>query len=131
MSGCTGILASGGITRYFLSNPKVINGVSFYRVAEADVTFNPYANCYFTSRCRVQETLTHEIGHALGLGHSEDAAATMYPVAHFDNRCASLMEDDANAIRFIYPGVGAPPNPNPTPLDTNIATVTVEYRCEF
>ncbi len=86
-------------------------------------SLNPYANCYYTTRCRVQEVLTHEIGHALGLGHSDDSDATMYAYAHFDDRCASLAADDANAIRFMYPGSTAPPPP-PTPTPTPAPTPT-------
>ncbi|MGE0132066.1 MAG: FG-GAP-like repeat-containing protein [Blastocatellales bacterium] len=107
---CSGILAAAGIINYSLSQTKVINGITFYRAFEANMSFNPYARCYFGNSCNVREIATHEMGHALGLGHSADAAATMYAYAHFDGRCASLRSDDENAIRFIYPGT-APPAP--------------------
>src|SRR5262249_29182139 len=62
---------------------------------------------------RIQETVTHEIGHALGLAHSWigntntptsfELDATMYSVIHFDGRSAALRVDDVAGIRTIYP----------------------------
>lgn len=49
---------------------------------------------------RVGATATHEIGHALGLGHSADRAATMY--WHYDAEGAALAEDDRRGLRFLY-----------------------------
>jgi hypothetical protein len=103
-SGCGGILAVGGIVRYSTSDKKTVNGMTFNRGIEANVSFNPYALCNFSNRCQLQESLTHELGHALGLGHSTDASATMNAYAHFDGRCASLAADDTTGIRMIYPG---------------------------
>lgn len=104
--GCSGILAAAGIISYSLVQTRVVNGITFYRALEGNMSFNPYASCYFSNSCNVQEVATHEMGHALGLGHSLDSTATMYPYAHFDGRCAGLRTDDADAIRFIYPGSG-------------------------
>ena len=101
---CSGILAAAGIINYSLSQTRVINGITFYRAFEANMSFNPFASCYFSNSCNVREVATHEMGHALGLGHSSDTDATMYAFAHFDGRCASLRADDMNGIRFIYPG---------------------------
>ncbi|MGE0884030.1 MAG: FG-GAP-like repeat-containing protein [Blastocatellales bacterium] len=102
--GCSGILAAAGIISYSLVQTRVVNGITFYRAFEANMSFNPYASCYFNNSCNVQEVATHELGHALGVGHSLDSTATMYAYAHFDGRCAGLKTDDANAMRFIYPG---------------------------
>lgn len=104
--GCAGVLAIGGIWSYTPSVSKVINGTTFYKALQGHVSFNPAASCHFSQRCRVQEVLTHEIGHAIGFGHSNDGAATMYFQAHFDGRCASLRTDDANGANFVYPAGG-------------------------
>ncbi len=101
-SGCANILAWGGISA---TGPgtRVINGVNFRETRQGFVSFNPFASCHFTNRCNVQEVATHELGHALGLDHSQDSSATMAAFAHFDGRCASIRTDDENGIRFIYP----------------------------
>jgi hypothetical protein len=106
---CSGVLGAAGIVSYTLAQSRVINGVTFYRALEGNVSFNPYAACYLGNSCNFAEVATHELGHALGLGHSSDTSATMYPYAHFDGRCAGLGTDDANAIRFMYPGSSTPP----------------------
>lgn len=103
-SGCSGILAVGGIVRYSTSDTRTVSGMTFYRGIEANVSFNPYGLCNFANRCQLQESLTHELGHALGLGHSSDSTATMYAYAHFDGRCASVMSDDDTGISLVYPG---------------------------
>jgi hypothetical protein len=121
--GCSGILAAAGIISYSLTQTRVVNGITFYKALEGNMSFNPYASCYFGNSCNVQEVATHEMGHALGLGHSLDATATMYAYAHFDGRCAGLKSDDSDAIRFIYPGTGVTPPPAPTLL--SIATTSL------
>jgi ribosomal protein S16 len=117
-SSCSsGILAVASIASYDPSQIRVVNGVSFYKALESNISFNPFAACYFGDHCNVREITTHEMGHALGLHHSWDSSfggtptpieqqATMYWVAHFDGRCASLRTDDINGITFIYPASG-------------------------
>lgn len=104
---CSGLLAVSGIIRYTPSQTKVIGTTRFAKAVEANMSFNPYALCNFTSRCQIQEVLTHEMGHALGLGHSSDSSATMSPYIHFDNRCASIKTDDVQGITTIYPGASS------------------------
>lgn len=98
---CGGIRAVANIE---LTGPetKVINGTTFRRQIRGLISFNPYASCFFSNRCNVQEIATHEIGHTLGLHHSQDSTATMHSI-HSDGRCASIRTDDENGIRFIYP----------------------------
>ncbi len=47
-------------------------------------------------------TLTHEIGHALGLGHSSQAQALMYYSIDGKTK-ATVTEDDMDGINHLYP----------------------------
>jgi len=120
--GCASILAIGGLN-WDAGQRKTVNGVSFYAGNTGHVSFNPYASCDYDDHCKVREIATHEIGHALGFGHSWNPCsgcppptstqqeATMYGIAHFDGRCASLKQDDTDGILFMYPAVGGGPGP--------------------
>jgi hypothetical protein len=101
---CAGILAVSGIVRYLPGTTKNVGGITYGKAIEANMSFNPYALCNFSNRAQLQEIATHEMGHALGLGHTSDSSATMAPYIHFDNRAASLMSDDIRGITSIYPG---------------------------
>ncbi|MBM4397139.1 MAG: matrixin family metalloprotease [Deltaproteobacteria bacterium] len=60
----------------------------------------------------VENTVTHELGHALGLDHSQDFEATMYfkaPAGDVEKR--TLAEDDVEGLCTIYA-----PTPVPEPL---------------
>jgi hypothetical protein len=109
-SGCASILAWGGVSQTGFQT-RTINGTTFRQSIQGFVSMNPWASCSFGNNCNVQEILTHEIGHALGLGHSQFNDATMAPFAHFDGRCASIRTDDVNGIVAIYPGSGGGPGP--------------------
>ncbi|MCX6622074.1 MAG: matrixin family metalloprotease [Acidobacteria bacterium] len=64
----------------------------------------------------------HELGHALGLGHSDQPGAVMYPYYH---RATELNQEDIDAIQTLYaarkatspadPGPPAEPPPPSTP----------------
>jgi len=56
----------------------------------------------------------HEAGHALGLGHSDQPGAVMYPYYH---QATGLAQDDINAILQLYARQDAQPDPGtPTPV---------------
>ncbi|HEY3135432.1 MAG TPA: putative Ig domain-containing protein [Blastocatellia bacterium] len=107
---CARTLALGGIL-WDNSITKQVNGTTFARAYAGFISFNPYASCAFDDHCNVREITTHEMGHLLGLGHSADPNATMYSVAHFDGRCASLKQDDIDGITFLYPQQQIQPGP--------------------
>ena len=132
-----GALAVTSISDYDRNQTRVVNGVTFYKALEANLTFNPFVSCNFNDHCQLQEIMTHEMGHGLGLHHSWDASfggtpsasdqfATMYWVAHFDGRCASLKQDDMNGITFIYPATGGGPGPLTIVSTSPLGTGTVD-----
>jgi peptidoglycan hydrolase-like protein with peptidoglycan-binding domain len=51
----------------------------------------------------VQSTALHELGHALGLGHSADPSASMYASKPLGAIKRDLAQDDINGILAIYP----------------------------
>jgi len=124
---CSGLLAVSGIIRYLPGTTKNIGGTTYGKAVEANMSFNPYAICNFTDQCQLQEVMTHEMGHALGLGHSTDTTATMMAYAHFDNRCASIMQDDVQGIRNIYPGSAGSGGLSIMTSDLPAASMGVDY----
>lgn len=99
---CSGVLAVGGYCSE--DDTMEVNGVEFRRITTAKIIFNDgWGACPFWNECNVAEVVTHELGHAIGIGHSENSRATMFAYAHFDGRCASVGADDVAAVSFIYP----------------------------
>jgi hypothetical protein len=64
----------------------------------------------FSSMDDLRLVAAHEFGHALGLGHSATAGATMYPsVSSCNAGNRTLDADDVAGVQFLYPpGAGVP-----------------------
>jgi len=91
------------------------------RIVDADIEFNA-ASFRFTAvdgpRCDdsgqsgcvemdLQNTLVHEIGHMIGLDHSEDRNATMFRTASpGETSKRALAQDDREALCAVYPKGG-------------------------
>ena len=74
-------------------------------VLDADVELNAVAFASPSQTRDLQGTVTHELGHALGLDHSADSRSTMYPTSTPDQRL--IDEGSRQAMCTIYPR-GAP-----------------------
>ncbi len=79
-------------------------------IVDADIDLNGFDNFWTTTddetqaATDIQNVLTHEIGHLLGLAHVDDQQATMYgetPQAELEKR--SLTSDDLAGLCTIYP----------------------------
>lgn len=88
-----------------------------------DMHFNAAETWGIGSDTDIFSVALHETGHALGLGHSDQPAAVMYPYYHV---AAGLSDDDIAGIQALYgppasttpatssnPPASSPPAPNP------------------
>jgi hypothetical protein len=109
--GCSGVVAQ--TTTVWTADGRIVGGRSFNRLLESDVVFNDGLDCFLGNPANIAEIACHELGHSIGLGHSDDPAAIMWSVAR-GGRDAVLAADDIGGVLAIYPqttgGGGAPPN---------------------
>ncbi len=110
----TGALAAT-VPVYTQSQSTVVNGVTFYRMTDADIVFNDNVafgtnaeaasgSCWSSQLFDIEGVATHEIGHLLGLDHAPVQDATMYyAIGPCDSTRVTLEQSDVNGVTFIYP----------------------------
>jgi hypothetical protein len=97
-------------------------------LSDSDIVFWDGSYTFFTgtSGCSggvyVEDVASHELGHALGLGHSDQPDATMYPSTGW---CAqdwrTLSADDIAGIQSLYGGGVSTSTPPAAPTNLQIA----------
>jgi len=100
-------------------NPEPIAG---------DMHFDDSESWHIGSDTDLFSVALHELGHALGLGHSDNPAAVMYPYYQKQTGLSSL---DIGAIQTMYAAQDsipaapvAPPTTTPAPPSTPVTPVT-------
>ena len=109
-------LAIGGA--YFSSDTRTVNGVTYWRILKGMVVTDnvPTKYSWMSTGC-YEDMITHELGHAIGFGHSAASGAVMAP--SIASGCTSrttglpLQPDDLAAVAAVYPGGQVTP---PSPL---------------
>jgi len=106
-------LAIGGA--YFTSaGQRVVNGVNYWSIIKGMVITDnvPSKYSWMSTGC-YEDMITHELGHAVGFGHTSASGAVMYP--SISGTCGSrttglpLQADDRAGVAAVYPGAAVPP----------------------
>jgi hypothetical protein len=134
----SGVLAIGG---YCASGPTTtVNGQTFSSISHAYVVFNQAATLGSSYRVvpGFTRVMTHEIGHAIGLGHTCGGGGSaptctaamqvniMYPACCYAGTPVppSIGPDDLAGLEFVYPQGSTPPPPPPPPTCTYTVSPT-------
>ena len=106
---------------------RVVGGTTFTKIVQGMVVLNnsPGAFTLLSNPNCFQDAIAHNLGHAIGLGHSEDPNALMAP--NLRDSCTSgptpLSADDRAGAVAIYPGGTTPGTTVPGAPSNLVASV--------
>jgi hypothetical protein len=105
---------------FYMNNTIVEADVKINDAYSWDATGHPAATAF-----DLQSVLLHEMGHLLGLGHDDEALATMYDSIAMGTLKRTLSATDRAGIAAVYPCAAGslcnPEMPADPPLDTTPA----------
>lgn len=113
-----GVNVIGWVTSGLTAPTTGITNIAWYEpgytIADAEIRLNANYSSTYSPASFFDATLTHEIGHAIGIQHSNLAGNVMSgtPESAYSNGLAALQLDDIAACRALY---GPPGGPLPTP----------------
>src|SRR5262249_26231627 len=98
---CTGIVAMTSVE--YSGQSTVVGGVTFHALIESHTVFGRGMDCILGNSTNMAEVICHELGHSIGLAHSQEPNALMWFMTHANNRGATLGAYDKAGALAIYP----------------------------